>query len=59
MSNPVPRAHPHPPRNDFHMSFLWVRSLESVVGTATAMQWVAFGVELVSLFAIYRSPWRA
>lgn len=41
------------------MAFLWVRALEVSVTPATAMQWSAFEVELVSLFGVYRSPWRA
>ena len=45
--------------NDFHCSFLWIRALEMITSRVTSVQAEAFGVELVSLFGAYRSPWRA
>lgn len=51
------RTHPHPPRVDFHMALLWLRSMEIVVGHSPSL--VAAELERDDLFSRYRSPWRA
>jgi len=53
----TPGRHPTPPRNDFHMSLLWLRSLEIVIGHAPVL--MLSELEMHDLFARYRSPWRA
>lgn len=57
------RMHPAPPRADFHMSLLWLRSMEIAIG---AMSGEAFiyqlhtdATDMADLFSRYRSPWRA
>lgn len=54
---PAIRTHPRPTRNDFHMSLLWLRSLEIAIGCSSNL--VMSELEMADLFARYRSPWRA
>lgn len=48
---------PAPVRNDFHTSLLWLRSLEIAIGHSPVL--MLSELEMVDLFARYRSPWRA
>lgn len=51
------RAVNTPIRNDFHTSLLWLRSLELLAGHTSAL--MLSELDMVDLFARYRSPWRA
>lgn len=46
-----------PIRNDFHMSLLWLRSIEIEVGHSPVL--VMSELDMQDLFSRYRSPWRA
>jgi hypothetical protein len=50
------RTHPAPTRNDFHMSLLWLRSLEIAVGHSPVL--MLSELEMRDLFQRYRSPWK-
>lgn len=45
------------PRNDFHGTLLWLRSLEIVTGGASDL--VRSEIEMKDLFGSYRSPIKA
>lgn len=44
-----------PIRNDFHLSLLWLRSMEINTGRSLMLD----DDEVIDLFRSYRSPWRA
>jgi hypothetical protein len=51
------RTHPAPTKADFHCALLWLRSLEILTGSSSAL--MMSELELHDLFQRYRSPWRA